>query len=766
MSTTGGALLLLAGGAWLASKPKRGDADAASSVAITKDVRIKPPFAARALIPLPPAREGLLAIAHDPTVLMQATGCKGLVTQIRDNLGLPDTDFTKLVLSAIDAFALYVQMLPASESHHHANPGGLLIHLLESACHASKIGQSYKLPRGAATEEQHKFKAHWAVGITLSALLHDVGKPISNLDLKLHDARGELGNWDGLSGAMTQYAKATHYSVKFGYAEYEAHTRLPVILMQSLVGHETRQWLEQAPGLIPAMMTYLDGKAPDNDAIKEIVTLADQHSVRQNLLTGPKTQFASARAVPAITRMLAGLRGAIADEEMALNRPGAGGFVDADGEHIYFVAGVVIDAARKWLDTNETRHHGAAGLPKDNTRWFDTFQEHGALVTHPSGGSIWPLHVAVAKPDGTVWEQRLTTLKFATKDVFAHNNLPRPLQGTLTPDLASKTPAAKLVDVASPVIVTTLEALPVQQTRNTRQLEEKGFNAGRAIFEAMPAPVSFVDPFIDSLAGQAHKTAPQLVTTGNAQDDYAAMEAMFGFAMPIESLAVSVSEGAGTGMTSPAETPTTPATASQIQAQTASYTEEDNDNAEFLSTSMSAKFDAMPAMRNVLAAPPVRPADEFTGLGTASMGLDESVNHFLAWLQNGLSRGDIQYNQSTGMAHMVPEGLALLSPMVYIEFIRQNPHLHALFEPTDDERSKSTKKTDKALHRVIQRRLENSGLLRINTSKSKLHTYSARAGEGNKMTMIIIGRPQQFIHPLPPENNRITRLSPPLAPMP
>jgi hypothetical protein len=50
-------------------------------------------------------------------------------------------DLTDFSTEAMDAdvwpllikFSEFVQLLPASESHHHAQPGGLLIHLLECA---------------------------------------------------------------------------------------------------------------------------------------------------------------------------------------------------------------------------------------------------------------------------------------------------------------------------------------------------------------------------------------------------------------------------------------------------------------------------------------------------------------------------------------------------------------------------------------------------------------------------------------------------------
>ncbi|HEE1153567.1 TPA: TraI domain-containing protein, partial [Klebsiella pneumoniae] len=72
----------------------------------------------------PQSAEQLLA-----TPLRQAS-----LRQLRQLTPLPDTLFDSWILTAINRFAALVQLLPASQSHHHSIPGGLLDHSLEVAC--------------------------------------------------------------------------------------------------------------------------------------------------------------------------------------------------------------------------------------------------------------------------------------------------------------------------------------------------------------------------------------------------------------------------------------------------------------------------------------------------------------------------------------------------------------------------------------------------------------------------------------------------------
>ena len=57
----------------------------------------------------------------------------GHVNRIEELAGTTRSHFERYYLSALRRYACWAQMLPASEAHHHAHPGGLLDHGLEVA---------------------------------------------------------------------------------------------------------------------------------------------------------------------------------------------------------------------------------------------------------------------------------------------------------------------------------------------------------------------------------------------------------------------------------------------------------------------------------------------------------------------------------------------------------------------------------------------------------------------------------------------------------
>jgi integrating conjugative element relaxase (TIGR03760 family) len=348
-------------------------------------------------------------------------GVDFLIASIRVKTGLAPANFERDYGQTIGLFMAFVQLLPASESHHHAQPGGLLLHALETSNIALHLRRAQVLPPGVAPEDIQRREHRWTFGVFLAALIHDVGKPLADLHIVIAKQRGE-GTWSPLAGTMAECG-ATRYRVMFGSARvphegapgvgnYAAHQRMGIFLLQRLVPQSTLAWLSEDAELLSQLTAFLSGEDKSN-AVAWIVTQADRESVRLNLLTGPRTRFATARAVPLIERLMEALRRMLAEGGcLPLNRPGAAGFV-ADGQ-VWFVSKRLADEVRAYL----AAHESAAGIPgpEKNDRLFDVWQEYGALVANPeTGGAIWRVRV---QADG--FDQVLTLLRFPLEKLYSN----------------------------------------------------------------------------------------------------------------------------------------------------------------------------------------------------------------------------------------------------------------------------------------------------------------------------------------------------------
>ncbi len=322
--------------------------------------------------------------------LLHNTGTASFIDQARQGCGLNEATWSNFILPVVRNVAELVQLLPASESHHHAQPGGLWIHTCETLCYAIRLRQGTILPSGRDAEDQSRHRHRWTAGVIIAALLHDVGKTIKDLRVRLYSPHHRGSPWNALTGDMLA-TQATDYAVDFpkaGERDYQAHQRDGILLLERLVPSPTLIWIDEDPPLLDALMQYLSGEAVGTDnPIAVLVSRAEIESVRLNLLDGPRTRFSTARAIPLIERLMDALRRMLAEGgRLPLNRPGAAGFV-YQGD-IWFAAARVANSVRDYLRENES----AIGVPGEdkNDRLFDVWQDYGACRTNPTNGrALW-----------------------------------------------------------------------------------------------------------------------------------------------------------------------------------------------------------------------------------------------------------------------------------------------------------------------------------------------------------------------------------------
>ena len=373
------------------------------------------PIERRDALPAPPNSELPVLGFHS---LIERTGTRPIVDALSTKLGFPLEMFNEAVQPVISAFAEFVQLLPASESHHHAEPGGLFTHTMEVVSFALDYRRGEILPKGAAPEAIGEQAHRWTYAVFVAALLHDVGKPIADLRVHLRRESSETEPWSPLAGSMAACG-ATSYRVEFTRRDsrrYELHGKLPVLLLNRFVPASALGWCAADDGLIRELLSYLAGdKAAHEGVLRQLVSRADSESVRRNLLTGSRLRFASARRVPLIEQLMQALRAMLREGgRLPLNRSGAAGWV-YDGR-IWFVSKRLADEVRAYLEAADSTEEG---IPSDNQRLFDTWQEYGAATPNPkTGGAVWD--VTVVGPD---YQHPLTLLRFPLSVLYERPEL-------------------------------------------------------------------------------------------------------------------------------------------------------------------------------------------------------------------------------------------------------------------------------------------------------------------------------------------------------
>ncbi|HDS0918348.1 TPA: helicase/relaxase domain-containing protein [Pseudomonas putida] len=348
---------------------------------------------------LPQSAESLLAADHR----------RKLLERIWQYTALSEAQFDRLYLDPIRRYASFVQQLPASESHHHAYPGGMLDHGLELVACSLKLRQSYLLPSGAAPEDQAAQADAWSAAIAYGALLHDIGKIAVDLQVECQNAE----RWHPWHGPLNQPYRFRYHPGR----DYKLHGTAAGLLYTQILSPALLDWLSDYPELWKQLLFLLADHYGHAGILGELVLQADRVSTAQNIGGNP----AKALQAPKHSlqhHLLTGLRHLVKNE-FKLNQPGAAGWLAED--HLWLVSKTTTDKLRAHLLAQ-----AVDGVPSSNIALFDELQSHGLVDATPKGKAVWNAIVT----DGD-WQHRFTFLRLQPTLIWADELRPEYFSGTV-----------------------------------------------------------------------------------------------------------------------------------------------------------------------------------------------------------------------------------------------------------------------------------------------------------------------------------------------
>ena len=361
-----------------------------------------------------PALRGQLLLPESASRLLATPRRQHLLEHIWQRTSLSHQQFAALYQGPLERYAELAQQLPASETHHHAYPGGMLDHGLEIVAYALKLRQSHLLPTGVTPEAQVAQAEAWSAAVAYAALLHDIGKIAVDVHVEYED--GQI--WHPWHGPLRRPYRFRYRPSR----EYRLHGAATGLLYTQVLDRHILDWLSGFPELWAALLYVLAGQYEHAGVLGELVSQADQASVAQALGGDPAKAMAAPRH--ALQRkLLEGLR-YLLRETLKINQPQASdGWLTPDG--LWLVSKTVSDKLRAHLLSQ-----GVDGIPSSNTAVFDVLQEHGIAQPTPEGKAIWK--ATVTSPGG--WTNSFTFLRLSPALIWEAAERPEPFAGTLVVD--------------------------------------------------------------------------------------------------------------------------------------------------------------------------------------------------------------------------------------------------------------------------------------------------------------------------------------------
>lgn len=670
----------------------------------------------------------LLAVVHARTTLDQLMRQSRLSAQVWERDLLP----------ALRAYAALVQLLPASESHHHAHAGGLLAHTLEVVLAAVTWRNGCLLPQGAPAEHIDAQRDYWTFVVFFAALLHDVGKPLTDLRIEWRRPGSAQGlRWQPMGGSLLDCG-AQEYRVGFapkGERDYAAHQRLGVLLLQRVAPATALSFLAQEPQALQALTRFLQGEDRDS-AVARLVRRADQASTARALAQGSRARFASAVSVPLAELLTQALRDLLHQGALPLNRDGAAGWVH-DG-CVWFVAKRLADQVREHLK----QHAPDEGVPGEqkNDRLFDAWQEYGCLIQNPlTQQAIWHVNVHGEDAAGTeAYCHKLSMLRFALNKLWDDPaQYPAPMAGRIEV-LAGRKPVAEATGQPGPVAAVGHAQEPKAASAVSGSTGQ-ALTARKADAVAIAAPEEYLDP-VDEVVSPGEAPPGRAGATGAAaaptpseyleDDDQAGAEARAARRARTRRIMAPVPapRGSGTrdGLVEPAAAPDASRRSLRLLARA------------------EPQPQAHPQAPGVSEPGPVVLAQALPALPGAGTGRTPTLlaAAFIQWLQAGLASRAITFNNAGAWVHFVPQGMALVSPLVFKEFAQQQGL------PGDPER----------VAMDVQREVLKAGWHVPAAGGQNIHRFVVRGRGGvpaGRLAAVVLDQPHRWVVPVPAANPAI-----------
>lgn len=263
-------------------------------------------------------------VAHSKRVLGSQSE---LIYSIKNSIGLTNDDYERLVHPVVQRFAEFVHLLPASESHHHRGAGGLFRHGLEVGFETLKATEGFTPYANPVNTEAPKLKKQkhviWRLGNFYAGLLHDIGKPLS--DLRVTDRNGVI-QWEPDIESLYDWGQRNdidRYFIHWNHNRYEMHEAFNLLMVDKILGPEVNRYMKTVgPHLYHEMLKAI-GNCENGSDIAQRVLQSDTRSVELDLAFNEYDPSTQGAAIPVEAYIMDAMRKLVSDNVWKINQKGA-----------------------------------------------------------------------------------------------------------------------------------------------------------------------------------------------------------------------------------------------------------------------------------------------------------------------------------------------------------------------------------------------------------------------------------------------------------
>ncbi|GIU31306.1 MobH family relaxase [Shewanella sp. MBTL60-007] len=311
--------------------------------------------------------------------------------------------FETLYIKPIEIVASLCQAFPASENHHHSEDGGLFKHSLDA------VEKSMKLREGVTClaygeERSQEVIEIFTYAVSMSALLHDLGKLACDIEIVERDRAGKVTSFEPLlSSTLTV---GNEYAFRYAlHRRHNVHVSYNVAFFTKVVPITGVRWLNNYRVIKDNLFQALSGRFEQAGEVGQVLMAADRFSVASNVETNQASNSAVSSKSNKPTKcqsFISKFRTLMDKETFKINCPGANVWVS--DSRIYAVSGPVVSTVREHLKFDGIK------LPTQLPQMYSMLLAENHII--PNEDKAIHNIVVTDEAGGNTWTQKLTMLVF------------------------------------------------------------------------------------------------------------------------------------------------------------------------------------------------------------------------------------------------------------------------------------------------------------------------------------------------------------------
>ena len=189
----------------------------------------------------PPFMKGLPVVPPERLLNTQ----KELLEHIANTAIATPEILKRYYIPALQRFASFAHLLPASQSHHHRSAGGLLRHSMEVALLALQSADKVLLDSARTPALRREMEPRWQLAVFLAGLCHDAGKPVTDVTVS---NRERSAVWKPIKEDLYEWAsrnQVSAYFLEWREGRARQHTVLSNLIADRMIGAGMLEWIEE-----------------------------------------------------------------------------------------------------------------------------------------------------------------------------------------------------------------------------------------------------------------------------------------------------------------------------------------------------------------------------------------------------------------------------------------------------------------------------------------------------------------------------------------